>query len=221
MDTNDSIPPTEPVSATIAPKRGRPKGSKNKVETQQGAPRAALAGNAFVPDLASRALEVSQSYVFWVGAKPAMPTESCDIAGVNFPKLNVIKRTKNGKQDEFPVIGSLVRLTRPQVEEIASRMSRTIIRFNGPKQDRQPGAETAEAGVERPYRKGQLITIPTAEELETRRKNQFAAIPYEQGPFDEPVADYLFAQLCEDQDQPTRGSVYPDPLSVTGLSWPE
>jgi hypothetical protein len=199
------------------------------------APKLSDAGSDLLPDLEQHRDAVETSFCYWVGVTPACPVNQIDVAGVAFPKVNEIVELAGNETVRIPVIGGLVWLTRPEIEEMRKRIKRTVIRFV--QKTTEPGEVkpkylAKESGVgmsasealvsdrEGKNRKGFAITIPTAEELEERRKNNFSAIPYQQQRGDEPAACYMFAQPCADQNAPSRGSVYPQTLDKTGLVWP-
>lgn len=179
-------------------------------------------GSAFVPDLNSERVAVESARWYWVGALFDCPTDSLDFAGVNFPKTNeIISKGRDGQQQRIPVIGALVKLHKEQFDQLREQISRTVIRFVKPKPAGERLIKQDVANKKDPPRKGEAVRIPRPSEIEERRKGNFVVVHYEPSPLDEPAADYIFAQLCEDQDRGNRGSYTPPPLSETGLLWPE
>jgi len=177
-----------------------------------------LPAKSFLPDLERRRSAVETRRWYWIGAIPSLPTESVDLAGLNFPKVNeLVAKDRDGNTQRMPVVGSLVQLSREDVERLRLKAARTVVRFRAPK--KKVKIEDPRLHRGRPERKGQLITIATDEELNQRRASGIIPVPYVQSPYDEPVANYVFAYLCPDQRSPERLNHYPPPLSETGLDW--
>lgn len=164
-----------------------------------------------------------REYIFWVGAFAQCPVESLNIGGVNFPKVNEILEAdprRNGKRKRIPQIGALVRLRAEKLEILRDRISRTVLRFRDGDHEEAGTGDNIGMAAQRAKR-GYPITIPTEAELKLRRENGYTARPYVPEPeLDRDAADYIFCILCDDQGRPARGSHYPDPVSVTGISWP-
>lgn len=224
----DDIPPTEPVATAEAPPKrrpGRPRKHPLPEAVQAPTKRARFAGAELVPDLERHRAAVTTAYWYWIGALPGMPAEWVTLGGECFPKMeeDLVPHPKDPtKRLRLPRIGALVRLTRAKFDHIRDHLSRTVVRMtHEPAQVAVgPGVQNTGAPVAR-GRKGFLITIPTAAEVEQRRKANIALNTYTQDPRDEPVARYLFARLCDNQERGERGDSYPEPLEVTGLEWPE
>jgi hypothetical protein len=192
------------------------------------------AGADLLPEPAHLDPAAEARIAFWVGSIPASPVNQIEVAGIGFPKVNESVRQVGGVTTRIPVIGAIVHLTRGDIDELRKRLPRTVIRFTGVQRERgevEPQYFKAEGGgvsvleamatdERSANRKGFVITIPSREELEERRKNGFAAIPYQQGRGDEPAACYLFAEPCANQEDPRPGDRYPDTLDKTGLYWP-
>ncbi len=97
-----------------------------------------------------------------------------------------------------------------------------MIRFHGPNQgaDITPtqnqvggaGITPEDKGPWEHARRGHLITIPQGNAGHRR---------YVAREWDEPAARYMYAVLCQDQENPLRGSGFPQPISETGIAWPE
>lgn len=183
-----------------------------------------IAGSALVPSKRSVTGRVRQ-YRYWVGVTPSCPVEAIDLAGINFPKVNeniVDDPLRTGEKRRVPVIGSIVFLTEDKIRRMRERLPRTVIRFLDDKGQRdEPGTgENVGDNHVRP-RRGQLITIPSAEEIQARRAANRPAREYVEHPNDVPAARFMFAVLCEDQERGSRGDYYPDVLENTGLEWPD
>ncbi len=192
------------------------------------APRTHMPGADLTADIAKLANDVGvvRQFRYWVGVTPSCPVEYVDMAGVNFPKLNEIvmpSPQRDGRTIRKPVVGALVWLTEQHVRQIRARLPRTIIRFLDDKGVQEEAGTGQNIGdlVQRP-RRGQLITIPTPEEVaEARKRGRAVNLYVPDTRRDAPASRFMFAQLCEDQEHSERGDYYPDPLEVTGLSWPD
>jgi|SRR5688572_1518529 len=237
MTTNDDgsvdIPPTEPATptpaATTPAKRGPGRPRKNAATT--AAPTATatqvsgsmtnIAGSDLVPDLSIHSDAVDVGHFYWIGALPSCPVSHVTIAGECFPKIEEQVISLGGQTKRIPVIGAVVRLNKPKIRLMRERLRQTVIRFTSePDLIEEPGTGKNIGDAHQRGRKGHPITIPTSEFLAERAKNKIPARPYRPTKNDEPVARYLFAQLCRDQDKGERGTTYPDVLEVTGLEWP-
>lgn len=212
-DQTTTVPPTEPTAtpdAAPAPKRTRK-------------PRAKPATNAqkLVPDFDKLPHGVNAGMWYWVGVLNDAPKGQIDVAGVDFPKMEeIVSKGPDGKTQRAPVAGGLRQLTKDKVEAICEALPRTIIRFySGAKEEAGTGQNMGDDYV-RP-RSGQLITIPSEKQMTEMRENGKSWSPYSKHKNDEPAACYMYAQLCDDQQNPVRGSVLPDTLDKTGLSYPE
>lgn len=195
----------------------RASGAKTKID-----------GSQLVPDLnkASRnAGGVLQSYKYWVGVTPSCPVEHIDLAGINFPKVNenlVDDPMRTGQRRRVPVIGAIVFLTEDKIRKMRERLPRTVIRFydNDQGERDEPGTGQNIGDNHRRPRRGEPITIPSADEVEQRRKAGKPTRQYIPNPNDVPAARYMFAVLCADQVNGSRGDYYPETLETTGLEWP-
>ncbi len=217
MDT-PNLPPSR------NPDVGRPTNNAPKAP----AAKTRIAGSALVPDLAahsSRSGGVLHEYLYWVGVTPSCPREHIDCAGINFPKVNenlVDDPMRTNKKQRVPVIGAIVRLTEDKIRRMRDKLPRLVIRFLDDKgQHEEPGTgQNIGDNFQRP-RRGQIITIPTEDEVASARARGKASRQYVPQKNDAPAARFMFAQLCADQEKGSRGEVYPEPLEVTGLEWPD
>lgn len=205
------------VGKPADPSFGRPKAPETKHYTP---------GADLVPDFDKLGtVAVLRQYRYWVGVTPSCPVEGIDLAGINFPKVNeklVDDPLRTGRRMRVPVIGAVVWLTEDKIKRMRERLHRTIIRFlrdDGEVEEPNTGKNVGD--VHRRPRRGQLITIPTDAEVEARKKRGKATREYVPHKNDVPAARFMFACLCENQEQGSRGESYPDPLELTGLSWPE
>lgn len=214
--SSSEIPPTEPLSTIGRAKKPKP----------EKPPRKKLSGSAFSVDLEQHKAVMSREYWYWIGTLPSCPTEGAYAGGECFPKMEeVVLKDGAGGSRRVPVIGALVKWDEDKIHLIRDRLQRTVVRFtdHGQKKAAEATGTVSDAMGDNGMnlrRKGFLITIPTAEEAQKRRDSGIPAIPYSRQALDEPLARYVFAQLCEDQERPGRGEFYPEPLEVTGLEWP-
>lgn len=217
--TDPDVPistPPQPEAPPVKRKRGRPR--KHPLpEAKKAQPK--NRGADLVPDLEKHRASVATTYWYWIGVLPSCPVGALGLGGEMFPKINEnIIRDHSGQQKRVPVIGNIVKLTKPKVDRMRERMSRTVLRFtSAPTGSSGVGAKV---GNNIPPRKGYAITIPSDEEIEQRKASKLPARMYYQQEHDEPAARYMFAQLCSDQSSPSRGESYPEVLEKTGLPWP-
>jgi len=171
---------------------------------------------------------------YWLGAFPQCVGEGLDVAGLNFPKMteNVKRGGLGGKTQRIPRIGALVRLPIEKVELIREKLPNCVIRFTEKLQpetittdddgnEQRTGHQTDAMDYTQPRRQGHPIRIPTEAQMKEARKHGRPMRQYVRQELDEPAADYLFAVPCANQASPARGEAYPEPLSETGLPWPE
>lgn len=184
-----------------------------------------VAGSDLVPNLETLKTGSLTRYAYWVGISPSCPVENIVLGGINFPKVAeriVDDPMRTAQKRRVPVIGSLVWLSIEQIDKIREALSRTVIRFypdGGQKEEPGTGQNVGDNHI-RP-RRGQVITIPSAEQVEEAQKSGRAIRRYIASERDVPAARFLFAQLCADQKNGNRGDFYPDPLETTGLDYPE
>lgn len=187
-----------------------------------------VAGADLVADIEGRSLEagVNRRYRYWVGITPSCPVNGIDLAGLSFPKVNeqiVPDPNRTGQKRRRLVAGAIVWIDEAKIRRLRDRLPRTIIRFSSDDGVLdEPGTGENIGDVAQRPRRGRVITIPTDEELEDRRKRGKPAHAYRPDPKrDVPAARFMFAQLCENQEHPEQGEYYPDPLETTGLEWPD
>ena len=209
----------------LNPDVGQPAIASAQEQPQSG--RTHFDASDLVPDLEQQrdSLGVSRSYKYWVGVTPSCPHEHVDLAGINFPKVNenlVDDPMRTGNKRRVPVIGAIVDIDEHTILRMRDRLKRTVIRFlddNG--QSEEPGTGLNIGDNHKRPRRGQLITIPTAEETANRIARNKPARTYPPRAGDVPAARYMFAQICDDQQNGSRGEYYPETLETTGLSWPD
>ena len=209
----------------LNPDVGQPATLTAQAKPQQG--KTHIGGSDLVPDLDAHKAQigVSRSYKYWVGVTPSCPREHIDLAGINFPKVNenlVSDPMRTGNKRRVPVIGSIVELDQRKILKMRDRLRRTVIRFlDDAGQTEEPGTGQNVGDNHVRPRRGQIITIPTDEDIEDRGRRGKPTNAYRPHPNDVPAARYMFAQICDDQDKGSRGEYYPDTLETTGLSWPD
>lgn len=194
-----------------------------RVRIDSTGPTRRVAGPDLVPSVERNRAAMLREFRYWVGTLPSCPREHVDLAGINFPKVNellVPDRMHAEKKARVPVIGAIVHLSASKLEDIRERLTRTVVRFTDHAVHEEPGTgENRGDPYQRP-RRGHIITIPRAEDIAAAKRDGRAIPRYVPQNGDVPVARYLFMQLCADQQNGMHGSVYPDPLEVTGLEIP-
>lgn len=193
--------------------------------TSKSADRRVVSGHDLAPRIDPNSAAVNREFIYWVGALPGLPTEHVDLCGVNFPKVNENLLPDPGRSDRkirVPVIGALVRLTPQKLKAIEERLRRTVVRFYEAAEIRhEPGTGENIGDVHQRPRRGQVITIPREADIEAAEKAGRAARRYTPDRRDVPIADFLFMELCSNQETGNRRDSYPEPLSATGLVYPE
>ena len=175
-----------------------------------------IPGATLTPDLKKHAASIGKRYAYWIGALPTVPNDVVYLGGIGFPKMTERVTGSGQETKRFPMIGSVVHMDDDQVRRIQDQIPRVVVRFNGPDTGEMEGLMP-----DRPKRKGHLVTIPTDAEIEAARRNNRSRRAYVNEEFDEPVARHIFMALCPDQKRPSTGSTYPEPLSETGIEWPD
>lgn len=184
-----------------------------------------VGGESLVPRIDPGSVAVQRECLYWVGALPSLPTEHVDLCGVNFPKVNellVPDPMRSDRKIRVPVIGAIARISVAKLRAIQERLQRTVVRFYDdarPVKD-EPGTGENIGDVHQRPRRGQVITIPRAADIEAAEKAGRAARRYTPDPRDVPIAKFLFMELCENQETGNRRDTYPDPLAETGLEFP-
>lgn len=220
-EPKDNLPPPKNPDAgkpaKVAPARRKSSKAKTK-----------FAGKDLTADISARSAQggTSKRYRYWVGVSPSCPVEGIDCAGINFPKVNanlIPDPLRTGRKKRQPVIGAIVWLDEDRIRKMREKLPRTILRFTSDAGEAtEPGTGENIGDVARRPRRGQLITIPTDEEIADRKKRGKPTRAYTPNPArDVPASRFMFAVLCEDQENGERGESYPDPLEVTGLVWPD
>ncbi len=209
------VPPTEPIAAPTPLDAATTTATMDETVTR-------IVGSDLVPDIERHRTALSKVAYYWIGALPGLPVENVSIGGETFPKMEErVINMPGGTTQRSPLIGALVPLTADKVALIRDRLRQTVVRFTDEDDGGLGVGKTVEAAIgDQKRRRGFLITIPSDAEMAERRKNQLPENRYVPDIRDEPVAKYLFAQLCPDQDRPGRGEHYPPPMIETGIQWP-
>lgn len=201
--------------------------AKAAVQPARASEGSRIAGASLVPDLdPSSNPGAIQQFRYWVGVTQSCPVALIDVAGICFPKLEmeIIDDPMGGAQKKSrPVIGAIVFLTHEKITMLAERLQRTVIRFHEAGPDDGQHEEGTGENFRDPHRRprrGQLITIPSQQEVQARKDAGRATQQYVPGPNDVPAARFMFAHLCEDQTRGSRGESYPETLETAGLYWP-
>ena len=235
------VPPTEP-SNTAKRKPGK-KGTK-KVRTKAGNAKRRAVRDAppleteHVADGESLKVRrdqphagVSERRWFWLGSMPSLGAQNgVHVAGHTFPRTHeiVLDRQAGSASERIPHIGYCAQLSRSEIEVIKERLPFMVFRFtDGPEFAPDPGGPGDGIEVlrgplgEQIGRRGYPIRIKSEEEMAMRKKERAPAAQYHPQAWDEDLADHVFCIPCVDQQNPRTGGTYPDPLTVTGLEWPE
>lgn len=201
------------------------------------------AGASLVPDLKKHTKGVVGLHWYWMGTLPGCPMEQLWIGSVDFPKMTEdVRRDGRGQTKRVAKIGSLRQLTIDQLERIEADLPNCVIRFDVTKEEDEaqrernraacdneetrrlydpvggPGSDLDALDVAR--RKGHPIRIPTDKAIEEAKKVGHMIQTYSASTRDEPAADYIFMELCANQDRPQRSDFYPECIHVTDLEWP-
>lgn len=193
---------------------------------EKPAVKAKINGRELLPNFAASGNGAVQNrYKFWIGVTPNCPVDSIDCAGINFPKINEILMPdpmRTGLTRRVPVIGAIVELSEEKIRLLRERLPQIVMRITSDTGEKDEDGTGQNIGdVHRRPARGQLITIPTKEEIETRQKNGKPSRAYVRQPNDFPAVHYMFMALCADQQKGNRGEVYPDTLETTGIEWPD
>ncbi|MCP4735192.1 MAG: hypothetical protein GY873_13475, partial [Bosea sp.] len=203
----EGIPPTEPevivaAADTKPKKRGRPRKARSTV----------IDGASLVPNLDAHGGAVSTEYCYWCGVIPDFPGSSITLAGLSFAKVNHLLIPEPGSASRsrgHPVPGALVWVSRGRFELLVDSIKRTVVRFfeEQERPDYIPDGTIADIKV-KPPRRTQLIKIQSADHAKSMRRAGLPHKAYVQGKHDEPIANWIFCILCENQDKPVRGASY-------------
>lgn len=189
--------PAAAATATVAPKPE---------------PKTRISAESLKPPLQD-SVSVTKQYTYWIGVTSDCPGNFLTCGGINFPKITDKMEPdpmKPGSQRRIPEIGCLHPLTQRQMESIIENIPFCVIRFQEPRE-----------GQEGKPRKGYPVRIPSPARIEKAKKHGTALPQYIQQPGDEWAAKYMFAVLCDDQENPLRGTSYPPTLAEAGLEWPD
>lgn len=184
-----------------------------------------IAGADLVADLSKDAPGVTYRYFYWVGSFPACPVEGLFCSGIAFPKVTqeIIQEKGTLEMQRVPRIGAIANLTKDKIDLLRERLPRTVIRFHdAPGEDDEPMAGSSLSDAQTRARRGHPVQIPSKAQIKKAKDAGNRPPPrYVAGPHDRPAAEYMFAVLCEDQENPRPGGVYPPSLAAAGLVWPE
>lgn len=176
-------------------------------------------GSSLITDIGPVA-KGEKTAIFWLGTLPSL-SRQLDVAGVSFvPNTAVqVPDPSNPSRSQLrPYVGSLVRLTRTQLENLVEKLPRTVIRFYSPNENED--TRLRDMTGKPPRRAAQIHVIRTPEEIAERKRNGLNVRNYKPAQGDEPAADHVYLVACEDQVNGNRGAVFPPPLSETGIEWP-
>lgn len=157
---------------------------------------------------------------YWLGVLPDAPFVWADCAGINFPKVNEKLIRKGMRTERLPCAGAIVYLTAAQIELLAERLPRKVVRPIPPRK-REPGEiPEIEARNQRPT--GAItLTIPTAEELVELRKSpqlRHRAREFVAREGDTPLARWIYCVPAGSDVEPRPiNARLPESIEQTGL----
>ncbi len=169
-----------------------------------------IAGSDLVPH-PTATVGHAREYWYWIGVTAECPTAFLTAGGIAFPKDEEIIEpdlTRKGRPTRRPVFGTIHKLNEGQIRLILDHLPRRVVRS-------LPG-QNADGS-----RKACEVRIPSDEKVAEAKKHRRPSPEYVAQKDDEPAARYMFAVLCPDQDNPTRGHHYPKSLEEEGLEWPD
>lgn len=171
-------------------------------------PRQDFSPDDMVPDLTPKPHQ--RSWWFHVGLLPECTNDAMSIGGVGLCKSTSVVTRKANKQIRIDKQGSIMRLTKPQLERFLDRLRRTVMR---------PTYVSESTG--RPIHKA--IKIPTEEERERHRRYRGRDMPeFRPQEGDVPLSSLVYLRCLA---TPTASPVpwdneFPPPLSQTGFTFP-
>lgn len=173
------------------------------------------------PKLGEGCEQLGQRFWYWFGLMPDCPVEMIGAAGVTFQKVQeqlIPGSDRNGgRTQRIPIIGGIAQFDIIQMRRLLQALPRIILRMQEVEAEHEELLDGRSTGLNvgdanRQPRRGRLITLPGGKRP--------PRVPYVQHQNDVAATGYMFVQLCADQRNGSRGTVYPDPLSETGLEWP-
>jgi hypothetical protein len=255
--TMSEVPPTEPVAPPSAPKpKPQPKRARAPQpaadEAQGDIPAAMFArpkppappappqaeastepsGADFigVDELAPPQLRVERDreFWYWIGVLPEIGFSSFDFAGVNFPAMTEeLVKDGRGRTHRTACSGTIIKLTRAKVRQIAERIGRARLR---PRQRHSAGySANATTGVMEPTTAPAsavtytMVSVLPQAEQEGIAKGQLHGlqnyVPHDQ---DIPAADYVYLEWLDEVSPSNRGLNVrlPEPISKVGIRLP-
>lgn len=190
---------------------GIPKVGVSKKKTKR--PQQLIKPEALTPNLVTEAL--AEQFKYWIGIHPDCPVEGIGAGGLTFSKVNeLLIPDHENKIQRVPVIGGIANIDREMMTRLARVLPRIVIRFEQATDPYADEGGRAGLNVGDAYKKGQrgrLITIP--------RNNKDSKRRYIASKNDRPAINWMFMQLCADQDSGSRGTTYPESIAKTGLAW--
>ncbi len=218
--TSTDVPPTEPQrGAAVSPLT---------------VPRAieVIAGDALAPRHA--AATPDQAFWYWIGALAALPVGCAHVSGIEVPKSSelLFRRSADPTHTERVLVpGTMLKLSRAQLRAFAKALPLKVVRFLKPDSEEVANALSlaeinpvaARADEEQRCPPGTILSIPSAEALEERRRHGGVATGrYVPRAGDRPLAEFVWLQWVDEVSPacPAATARLPKPLSVTGLQIP-
>ena len=161
---------------------------------------------------------------YWCGTYPTCPTAFVHAGAATFAAVTIDKKmTPEGNQVDTPMLGSLMYLSKPEVQAIAETISRSVIVFHeesDPEVDMKYGTDM----LHQRRRRGIIVRRKTQEEVDAIIKNGGPDMTYTPSALDEPLGDHIWMMPCHDQDAPGPQAMNAQgvkPVTETGIAWPD
>lgn len=181
-----------------------------------------IPGSTLVGDLRRNTVGSAKAYRYWVGLTKECPLGDIS-CGVSFPKTNedLIQKEGESRTQRVSRVGAITQIDAARLHLIQEKLPRLVIRFRKHLGSGSftPGKPTGDAPVETRY--GELVEIPTAAEVATARASNGPTNEYVYREGDRPAAEFMFMQLCADQESGEQGYRVPETVNKTGIVWPE
>jgi len=158
--------------------------------------------------------------LFWCGALDELPSAFCDLAGIGFPKLTELVRRVDsvGRTERIRLRGHVLALTMRQLESLAERLGRTIVRPTpGPTAEPYTGEIRDKGAGNAPW--GTIITSPSAEMIKATAHMRRPMRPLEPRRGDRPLAEFIYCVPAESLKPNLWDTELPKPIAETGLEF--
>lgn len=208
----DTIPPTEPIKLRVQAKE--PSAPKTFATTRI-APEDLTHGTP--PE------RVEGGHWYWVGILPGAPCSNVTVGGIAFPRSTeacYVNTRDPNVNERIPIEGDILRLTREEIQSIASAVARRGVRFvhaGNPEAE----AKRAQEGYLSPL--GEIVRYSRQADIDEARAAGRLAVPVLPRGGDRPLGDFLYCELLkEDCPRPRWLGQHdlPRPISEVGIELP-